>query len=132
MRSPCRIAVASRKGDVTLSGTIQFEHQRIAALHAARGIDGVRRVMDQLKVQAKTVQKIITLQRPIAEKTAPVEKEQTASTTEKTVPAMEKTQPTAENTAPADAEPVTCSAGNREVPSNPSQTPDLIQFAAKT
>ena len=79
MRSPCRIAVAARKGDVTLTGTIQFEHQRIAALHAARGIDGVRRVMDQLKVQAKPVQKIMTLQRPIAEKTAPVEKEQTAA-----------------------------------------------------
>jgi hypothetical protein len=103
MRSPCRIAVASRKGDVTLSGTIQFEHQRIAALHAARGIDGVRRVMDQLKVQAKVVQKIITLQRPIAEKPAPV---------------VEKTEPAIENIAPVDADPVTCSAGNRDVPSN--------------
>jgi len=50
MQSPCRIAVAARKGDVTLSGTIQFEHQRIAALHAVRGIDGVRRVMDHLQV----------------------------------------------------------------------------------
>jgi hypothetical protein len=104
MRSPCHIAVAARKGDVTLSGTIQFEHQRIAALHAARGIDGVRRVMDQLKVQAKVAQKIITLQRPIAEKPAPV---------------VEKTEPAIEKTTPVDADPITCSAGNRDVPSNP-------------
>jgi hypothetical protein len=105
MRAPCRIAMAARKGDVTLTGTIQFEHQRIAALHAARGVEGVRRVMDQLKVQAKAVQKIITLQRPIAEKPAPV---------------VEKTEPVIENTAPVDADPVTCSTGNRDVPSNPS------------
>ena len=71
MQSPCHIAVAVRKGDVTLTGTIQFEHQRIAALHAVRGIDGVRRVMDQLKVQAKVAQKIITIQRPIIGKIAP-------------------------------------------------------------
>jgi hypothetical protein len=105
MRSPCHIAVAARKGDVTLSGTIQFEYQRIAALHAARGIDGVRRVMDQLKVQAKAVQKIITLQRPIAEKPAPV---------------VEKTEPAAEITVPTNADPVAGIAGNRAVPSNPA------------
>ena len=34
MQSPCHIAVAVRKGDVTLTGSIQYEHQRIAALHA--------------------------------------------------------------------------------------------------
>jgi hypothetical protein len=92
MRAPCRIAVAARKGDVTLTGTIQFEHQRIAALHAVRGVDGVRRVMDQLKVQAKAVQKIITLQRPIAEIAAPV-MEIAAPATENVTPAMEKTAP---------------------------------------
>ena len=86
MQSPCRIAVAARKGDVTLTGTIQFEYQRIAALHAARGIDGVRRVMDHLQVQAKTVQKTITFQRPITEKTTPIDKEQTAPTMEKIAP----------------------------------------------
>jgi hypothetical protein len=111
MRSPCHIAVAARKGDVTLTGTIQFEYQRIAALHAARGIDGVRRVMDQLKVQAKVAQKIITLQSPITEIAAPV--------MEKTAQTMEKTIPTAEKTAPADADLVTCRAENRDLPSNP-------------
>jgi hypothetical protein len=103
MQSPCRIAVAARKGDVTLSGTIQFEYQRIAALHAVRGIEGVRRVMDQLKVQAKAVQKLTTVQRPITEKTEPA-KEKTAPTMENAAPAMEKTLPTEEKTAPVVAE----------------------------
>ena len=103
MRSPCRIAVAARKGDVTLSGTIQFEYQRIAALHAVRGIDGVRRVMDQLKVQAKVAQKTITTQRPIAEIAAPI--------TEKTAPATENVAPAMEKTTPVDADPLTCMAG---------------------
>jgi BON domain len=95
MRSPCRIAVAARKGDVTLSGTIQFEHQRMAALHATRGVEGVRRVMDQLKVQAKAIQRIIT-KRPIAEKLAP--------TTDKITPAIENAAPAMEKTSPSDAE----------------------------
>ncbi|MGD0382879.1 MAG: BON domain-containing protein [Thermoguttaceae bacterium] len=107
MQSPCHIAVAARKGDVTLSGTIQFEYQRIAALHAARGIDGVRRVMDHLQVQDKVVQKTITVQRPITEKTAPADKEKTAP--------VDK-----EKTAPADADPITSKVGNRDVPSNPA------------
>ena len=92
MQSPCRIAVAARKGDVTLSGTIQFEYQRIAALHAVRGIDGVRRVMDHLQVQDKVVQKTITVQRPITEKNEPAA-EKTALATEIGTPAMEKTAP---------------------------------------
>jgi hypothetical protein len=53
MQSPCHIAVVARRGAVTLSGTIQYEHQRLAALHAARGVDGVRQVMDQLHVESK-------------------------------------------------------------------------------
>jgi len=52
MQSPCHIDVVSRKGDVTLSGTIQYEHQRLAALHAVRGVDGVRHVVDQMHVQS--------------------------------------------------------------------------------
>ena len=106
MQSPCHIAVAARKGDVTLSGTIQFEYQRIAALHAARGIDGVRQVMDHLQVQAKVVQKTITIQKPITEQTTPADKE--------------KTEPTMENTAPSDADPATSRVGNHDVPSNPA------------
>jgi hypothetical protein len=106
MQSPCHIAVTARRGDVTLSGTIQYEHQRLAALHAVRGIDGVRRVTDHLQVQAKIVQ------RPITERTAPVETDQgplppktTPTDKEKTTPTdKEKTTPTAEKTAPLDAD----------------------------
>ena len=54
MRSPCRIVVRTMKGVVTLSGDIAFEHQRSAALQAARHLDGVRSVVDQLHVKAKT------------------------------------------------------------------------------
>ncbi len=105
MQSPCRIAVTARKGDVTLTGTIQYEHQRIAAMHAVRSIDGVRRVMDHLQVQAKAVQKTIPVQRPITEQIAPP---------------TEKTSPTVEKTVSVDADPVTCKAGNRDIPSNPA------------
>ena len=32
VRAPCRVMVMSNKGNVTLSGTIQYEHQRHMAL----------------------------------------------------------------------------------------------------
>ena len=51
LRTPCRIVVTSRGGDVTLSGDIQFAHQRSAATQAAANVPGVRRVVDQLKVK---------------------------------------------------------------------------------
>ena len=54
MRAPCSIAVQTAKGVVTLSGNIEYEHQRNAAMQAARHLDGVSRVVDQLHVKAKT------------------------------------------------------------------------------
>jgi hypothetical protein len=54
MRAPCKIAVRTAKGVVTLSGDIEYEHQRNAAVQAARHLDGVRSVVDQLHVKAKT------------------------------------------------------------------------------
>jgi hypothetical protein len=54
MRSPCKIAVQTAKGVVTLSGDIEYEHQRNAAIQAARHLDGVNSVVDQLHVKAKT------------------------------------------------------------------------------
>jgi hypothetical protein len=39
---------------VTLSGCIEYEHQRNAAVQAARHLDGVTRVVDQLRVKPKT------------------------------------------------------------------------------
>jgi osmotically-inducible protein OsmY len=53
LRAPCRVAVVSNKGNVTLSGTIQYEHQRHIALHAIRAVTGVQRVVDQMRVIPK-------------------------------------------------------------------------------
>lgn len=52
VRSPCRVAVRSSGGVVTLSGTVQYPHQKGAAVQAANGISGVRRVVDQMIVKA--------------------------------------------------------------------------------
>ena len=51
--SSSRVTVMARNGQVTLSGNIQYEHQRRPALRAANGVDGVRRVSDQLQVQSR-------------------------------------------------------------------------------
>lgn len=50
MATTCQLTVLCQQGDVTLSGTLQFEHQRRSALSAARSVDGVRRVIDQMRV----------------------------------------------------------------------------------
>jgi osmotically-inducible protein OsmY len=54
LRAPCRVIVAVHAGVVTLSGTIQYEHQRALAKQVAGGVQGVKRVNDQLQVIAKT------------------------------------------------------------------------------
>ncbi len=54
MRAPCHVAVMSQKGTVTLSGTIQYDHQRHMAVHATQNVDGVQRVIDHMAVIAKT------------------------------------------------------------------------------
>jgi osmotically-inducible protein OsmY len=46
------IKAAIRNGDLTLSGTIQYEHHRRHIVRTATSIAGVRRVIDQLKVGA--------------------------------------------------------------------------------
>jgi osmotically-inducible protein OsmY len=50
MRAPCQVAVTTQKGTVTLTGKIQYEHQRQLALQTARTMEGVTRIVDQLKV----------------------------------------------------------------------------------
>jgi osmotically-inducible protein OsmY len=45
------VHVAVRNGDVTISGSIQYDAQRRSVLNAIRGVGGVRRVMDQLQVK---------------------------------------------------------------------------------
>ena len=54
MRAPCHITVVTAKGSVTLSGSIQYEHQRQVAVRTTRAVEGVRRVVDQLRVIPKT------------------------------------------------------------------------------
>ena len=49
-RSPCNVAVQTRHGVVTLSGKLEYEHQRTAVLHLIRGIDGVVQTVDQMQV----------------------------------------------------------------------------------
>jgi osmotically-inducible protein OsmY len=56
MRSPCHIAVQTARGVVTLTGSIEYEHQRNAAVLVARHMDGVSHVVDQLQVRPKTPQ----------------------------------------------------------------------------
>jgi len=52
--SPCRIAVETIKGEVTLSGTVQYAQQKTTAVQAATGISGVRRIVDRLVVKPVT------------------------------------------------------------------------------
>jgi osmotically-inducible protein OsmY len=52
--SGCRLSALVRNGQVTLSGSIQYEHQRRSALRAVNGVEGVRGVTDQLQVPART------------------------------------------------------------------------------
>lgn len=48
------ISAMVRNGNVTLSGVINFEHQRKTALKAVQAIHGVHHVVDQLRVQPAT------------------------------------------------------------------------------
>jgi osmotically-inducible protein OsmY len=50
LRAPCQVAVVSTNGQVTVSGSIQHEHQRPLALRAIRGVTGVQRVADQMRL----------------------------------------------------------------------------------
>jgi osmotically-inducible protein OsmY len=49
--SQSRLTVQTSNGLVTLSGTVQYAHQKSAALKAITGLAGVRRVIDQLIVK---------------------------------------------------------------------------------
>ncbi len=51
MGPPCRIAVATSKGEVTLTGTVQYAQQKATAVQAAQCISGVRRVVDRLTIK---------------------------------------------------------------------------------
>jgi osmotically-inducible protein OsmY len=50
IRVPCRVRVSVLKGEVTLSGELQYEIQRKTALRAVREVAGVRAINDNLQV----------------------------------------------------------------------------------
>jgi osmotically-inducible protein OsmY len=50
---PCRVDVQTLSGQVTLSGTVQFAHQKGAAVKIAGAVRGVRRVLDKITVAAR-------------------------------------------------------------------------------
>ena len=57
MRPPCKVAASTHGGTVTLTGKIQYEHQRNSFVQTARRVEGVQRVVDQLQVIIKAVKK---------------------------------------------------------------------------
>ena len=57
MRPPCKVSASSQRGTVTLTGKIQYEHQRNLFAQSVRRVDGVKRVVDQLQVIVKVVKK---------------------------------------------------------------------------
>ena len=48
LRAPCRVSVQTSNGTVTLSGTVQYSHQKGTAVRAINGITGVQRIVDRL------------------------------------------------------------------------------------
>ena len=48
-----KVIASVMRGDVTLTGTIQYEMQRSSLLKVATSVPGVRRVIDQLKMKPK-------------------------------------------------------------------------------
>jgi osmotically-inducible protein OsmY len=52
LSSACKIDVQSKNGEVTLTGNIQFAHQRVAAMQAAGTASGVQHVVDRLTLKA--------------------------------------------------------------------------------
>ena len=48
-----KVTAAVRAGDVTLSGILQYEIQRRPLLKAATSVAGVRRVIDQMRVELR-------------------------------------------------------------------------------
>ena len=51
--TPSRVTATVRSGEVTMSGTLGYEHERRNILKAASAVSGVRRVIDQLRVESK-------------------------------------------------------------------------------
>ena len=51
--SRSRVTAAVRNGDLTLTGTLQYEHERRCVVKAISSISGIRRVIDQMRLVPK-------------------------------------------------------------------------------
>jgi len=49
-----KVGVDVRNGSVILSGTLQLERQRKAVMQAARGVEGVRGIVDNMQIKPAT------------------------------------------------------------------------------
>ncbi len=52
LRAPCQVRVQTRKGEVTLTGFVIYAHQKASALQTIQKVEGVRRVIDQMKIRS--------------------------------------------------------------------------------
>lgn len=68
LRTPCRINVDVRKGILTLTGHVQYPHQRDAAMAAVRSVDGLMRIVEQIQVRPPAKHQYKTLP-PLPKKT---------------------------------------------------------------
>ena len=50
LRAPCEINIQTQNGVVTLTGKVEYQHQKQAALQAIRGLEGARGVVDLIRI----------------------------------------------------------------------------------
>lgn len=48
-----RVTATVRSGDATVTGSIAYEHERKAIIRSVAGVQGIRRVIDQLQLVVK-------------------------------------------------------------------------------
>jgi osmotically-inducible protein OsmY len=58
--SGSRVTTTIRNGQVTINGSIEYEIQRRPALRAISSVEGVRGVVDQLRVQPRDTSQRLT------------------------------------------------------------------------
>jgi osmotically-inducible protein OsmY len=51
--SQSKVTPTVRSGEVTLTGTLRYEHERHPILRSTSSVSGVRRVIDQMRVEPK-------------------------------------------------------------------------------
>ena len=52
IRTPCAVTVTVARGEATLTGTVVQPHQKMSAAQIAQGVNGIKRVHNQLVVKA--------------------------------------------------------------------------------